>query len=265
MTPINEFTPMSIYYESFRKEYYLLGTRKRGANDTISIVACRQQESDLYNLETTKDPRKEREKKSFLKIQGGETSIDGQEYIKVSRRGNKYNIIYSNDNFKSEYDNELQLRAPLATPAQILNNCDIQVLINTLVDEKIKDLPSKMISKKIKEAKDDYELRIECMQYEHDQKMKQWIREHEAERLETENMLYKARLQNRRYEKLTTKLKKEVECYQERFNEDMVKKALKGKKQKARRIEGVGLCFKCNSCNQWHHYTEYGGKCEELL
>ena len=267
MISITEFTPMTIYYESYRKEHYLLGERKEGVHDTIAIVACREKELDLYNLENTKDPRKQREIKAFLKIHPGDAKSNWQEYIKVSRRGNNYNIIYCDESWINKYNKEMVV--PLASPAQILNDCDIQVLINKLVDKKLKDLPAKMISvgieKGLKDAKEDYELKIECMRYEYEQKQEKWIKDHEQERLDEYNLLNKAMMQNSRYEELITKLNKEVEGHDQRFNEDMVKKALKRKKKKARSFEGVGLCFKCDNCNGWHHYTEYGGRCEELL
>lgn len=304
MTEIKEFTQQTIYYESYRKEYYYMGARKEGSYTSIEII-CRAEEEELYDLSNSPDPRKQREIKARLKIHPGDSKSNYQEYIKVSRRGNNYNIIYSGQDYHGKYErpnkarweilgreryNELQDRAtrlmvaqeeeerqeaeeeplprtPLAEPVDILEDIEILNLIDKKVNEKLKELPARMIKegieKGLKEAKEDYDMRIECNKYNLEEEKTKWLQDREGERLDTSNALHFAMMRNDRDKEMIEKLRKEVEINNILLEENLVKKALKRKGKKARRYEGVGLCYCCETCNYWHHYTDFRIKCKD--
>lgn len=246
---IETFTNGSIYYENFRKHYYMLGKKKVGAITMIEIMGCRLDPQDFRKerFENTHDCRSVREQKGWLKLHCSETT----EYIKASRRGNRFNYIHASDTIwgtenivreddenDSEDDDE-PLRAPLARPVNISSTVEVK----------------KMIKDASTEVADEYKDRIEGMKYEYDKEIEALKMKHEEEKLDLHNAFYEERRRTDSTKEELRKARLTIQAQDMVLAEEMVKRLAIRTKE----FEGVGLCYYSDISKEWHHYSDYGG------
>ena len=248
---IDTFENGSIYYESFRKHYYMLGKKKMGAHTMIEIIGCRLNPQDFRKerIEKTQDCRSIREHKAWLKIHYSEKT----EYIKASRRGNAYNYIMASDTVwdgcwdeenkndaetESDNDEEPLIRAPLARPVDYLKTEEVK----------------KMIKDATAETVEEYEGRIEALKYGYEKEKEALKIKHRDETLELHNEFYNEKRNNdKAIEEL--KITKEIIKAQDvLLQQEMVKRMAIRTKE----FEGLGLCYFSDISKEWHHYSDYG-------